>query len=156
MPPSSKLFLAPGNSIPSFPQQQEINFKINNNVEIRTAIINNGQLKMVYSNSYTQPLVFYLTLPYTTKYGIPFQIVETIDPGSSNLTKFYDLSGFTVMLTGLTGNKINTLVQNIDVQVASFAQPDTIRSGQGVYAQISYKDLVPYYVEGYFGQQNID
>ncbi len=156
MPPTTKLFLAPGNSIPSFPQQQEINFKINNNVEIRTAIINNGQLKMVYSNSYTQPLIFYLTLPYTTKYGIPFQIVETINPGSNNLIKYYDLSGYAVKLNGLSGNKINTLVQNIDVQVASFAQPDTIRAGQGVYAQISYKDLVPYYIEGYFGQQNID
>ncbi len=143
MPPNSKLFLAPGSSIPSFPQTQEINFNINNNVEIREAIINNGQLKMVYSNSYTQPLVFYLTLPYTTKYGIPFQIIETIYPGANNSVKYYDISGYTVKLNGLSGNKINTLVQNIDVQVASFAQPDTIRSGQGVYAQISYKGLVP-------------
>ncbi|HWY12627.1 MAG TPA: hypothetical protein VN026_14940 [Bacteroidia bacterium] len=156
MPPNSKLFLPPGNSIPSFPQQQEINFAINNGVELRTAIINKGQLKMVYSNSYTQPLVFYLTLPYTTIYGIPFQIAETVYPGVNNSVKYYDISGYTVKLNGLSGNKINTLVQNIDVQVASFAQPDTIRGGQGVYAQISYKDLVPYYVEGYFGQQNIN
>jgi len=156
MPPTTKLFLPPGNSIPSFPQTQEITFKINNGVELRKAIINNGHLKIVYSNSYTQPLDFKLTLPYTTIYGIPFVINETISPGSNNLTKFYDIGGYTVLLTGTSGNKINALVQDIDVKVSANAQADTIRQNQGVSAQISYTDLLPYYVEGYFGEQDID
>lgn len=155
MPPG-KLFLPAGNSIPGFPQTQEIKFDISNGVELRTAVINSGRLKMVYSNSYTQPLVFNLTLPYTTRYGFPFTINETIYPGTNNSVKFYDISGFEVKLTGSTFNKINTLVQDVDVKVASFAQSDTIRGGQGVTAQLSYSDLIPYYVEGYFGQQNID
>jgi len=156
MPPNSKLFLPPGNSIPGFPQTQEINLPLSGGVELRSAIINNGNIQIAYSNSYTQPLIFNLVLPYTTKYGWPFTINETVYPGTNNAIKFYDISGFDVKFTGSTLNKVNSLVQVVDVKVAPFAQPDTIRGGQGVNSQISYKDLVPYYVEGYFGQQNID
>lgn len=156
MPVGSKLFLPPGNSIPSFPQTQEINFNINNGVELKTAIINNGTLKMIYSNTYTQPLAFTLVLPYTTKYGLPFTINETVNPGTNNSVKYYDLSGYSVKLNGIPLNKVNSLVQVIDVKVPATAQADTIRGGQGVKTNISYTKLVPYYVEGYFGQQNID
>ena len=155
MPPG-KLYLPAGNSLPSFPQTQEISFKINNGVELRNAIIDKGQLKMVYSNTYTQPLAFTLVLPYTTKYGLPFTINETVNPGTNNSVKYYDISGYQVQLTGIPLNKVNALVQMIDVKVPSTAQGDTIRTGQGVKTEISYKDLIPYYVEGYFGQQNID
>lgn len=154
--PGTKLFIAPGSNIPTFPQTQEINFNINNGVELKTVIINEGKLKIDYTNTYTQPLVFDLTLPGTTKYGIPFNIHETIYPGSSNSTKHYDMSGYQVKLTGANGNKINTLVQVINLSVAPTAQPDTIRGGQGVATKISYTKLIPYYVEGYFGQQIID
>ncbi len=156
MLPNTKLYLPPGNSIPGFPQTQEINLTLSGGVELRSTIINNGLIKIVYSNSYTQPLEFKMVLPYTTKYGLPFTINEIINPGTNNLAKFYDIGGYDVKLTGMTLSKINSLVQTIDVKVPSFAQPDTIRGGQGVYTQISYADLVPYYVEGYFGQQNID
>jgi hypothetical protein len=152
----SKLFIAPGNNIPGFPQTQEIKFNISNNVELKYVTINEGKLKIDYTNTYTQPLVFDLTLPGTTKYGVPFNIHETINPGSSNNTKYYDMAGYTVKLTGSTGNKINTLVQVINLSVATNAQPDTIRGGQGVATKISYTKLIPYYVEGYFGQQLID
>jgi hypothetical protein len=156
MPIGAAIYMAPGNSIPGFPQTQDIKFNINNGVELRTATINTGHLKMVYSNTYTQPLVFNLVLPYTTKYGMPFTINETIDPGTNNNTKYYDISGYEVKLTGSTLNKINTLVQTVDVKVPATAQADSIRGGQGVKANISYTELVPYYVEGYFGEQDID
>lgn len=157
LPPGpGTIFLSAGNSIPGFPQTQEINFNINNGVELRNAVIYKGKLKMVYSNTYTQPLAFSLVLPYTTIYGLPFTINETVNPGTNNSVKYYDISGYSVQLTGSNFNKINSLVQNIDVKVPSTAQNDTIRGGQGVKAEISYTDLIPYYVEGYFGQQNID
>lgn len=152
----TKLFIAPGNSIPGFPLTQEIAFNISNGAELKNVVIHDGKLKIEYSNSYTQPLIFDLELPGTTKYGISFKIHEVIYPGSNNSAKFYDISGYSVKLTGLSGNKINTLVQTINVAVAPFAQPDTIYGGQGVSTKISYQNLVPYYVEGYFGQQNID
>lgn len=154
--PGSKLFIAPGSNIPGFPQTQEILLDISNGVELRNVVINEGKIKIDYTNTYTQPLVFDLTLPGTTKYGIPFSIKETINPGASNSTKYYDISGYNIKLTGTTGNKINALVQNINVSVAPTAQPDTIRGGQGVATKLSYTKLVPYYVEGYFGQQNIN
>lgn len=155
MPPG-KLFLAAGNSIPGFPQTQEVKLDISTGVELRTVTIHQGKIKMVYKNSYTQPLAFTLILPNTTIYGLPFTINETIAPGTNNLIKYYDISGYSAQLTGLNFNKVNTLVQYIDVKVPSTAQSDTIRGGQGVKTEISYTKLVPYYVEGYFGQQTID
>lgn len=152
----TKIYMAPGSNIPGFPQTQEISFKISSNAELRNVIIHDGKLKIDYTNLYTQPLVFSLTLPGATKYGVPFQIVETIYPGTTGNPKYYDISGYNVKLTGLSGNKINTLVQVTNIAVATFAQPDTIRGGQGVATKISYTKLVPYYVEGYFGQQVLD
>lgn len=156
MAPNTNFFIAPGSNIPGFPQTQEINFNISNGAELRTAIINDGKLKVDYTNTYTQPLVFDMILPGTTKYGIPFKIHEVISPGFNNMTRYYDVSGYTVKMGGLSGNKINTIVQTISVSVSPDAQPDTIRGGQGVSTNISYSKLIPYYVEGYFGQQNID
>lgn len=153
---SGTLYIPAGNSIIGFPQTQEIPFNISGGVELRRAIINNGRLKIVFSNTYAQPLVFNLVLPYTTKYGFPFTINETVPPGANNSVRYYDISGYEVKLTGSTQNKINKLVQTIDIKVPSTAQNDTLRANQGVEALISYTDLVPYYVEGYFGQQNID
>lgn len=152
----SKLYIAPGSVIPGFPITQEINFNISNGAELKNVIIHKGSLKVEYTNSYTQPLIFDLELPGTTKYGVPFRIHETIQPGSASATKYYDISGFNARLTGISGNKINTIVQTITVSVAPFAQPDTIRGGQGVATKLSYTKLLPYLVEGYFGQQNID
>jgi len=154
--PNTNFFIAPGSNIPGFPQTQEINLNISNGVELRTATINDGKLKVNYTNTYTQPLVFDMILPGTTKYGIPFKIHEVISPGFNNTTRYYDVSGYTVKMGGLSGNKINSIVQTISVSVDPSAQPDTIRGGQGVATNISYTKLIPYYVEGYFGQQNID
>lgn len=154
--PNSKLYISPGSNIPGFPQTQEINLDISNGVELRNVVINEGKIRIDYTNTYTQPLVFDMTLPGTTKYSVPFKIHETIYPGSSNAAKYYDISGYNIKLTGLSGNKINSLVQVINVSVAADAQPDTIRGGQGVATKLSYTELIPYYAEGYFGQQNID
>lgn len=148
--------VTPGMQIPGFPQTQDINFKINAGVELKKAIIQDGILKILYSNTFTQPLDFELTLPSTTKWGVPFQIKETIPPGVNSLPKFYDISGYNVVLTGMNNNKINTLPQTVNVKVSQNAQTASTYSTQLVKAEISYTHLLPYYLEGYFGEQQID
>lgn len=150
------LYVAPGQPLIGFPITQEIDFDINNGVELKKVIIDQGTLKVKYVNTYTQPLTFSLTLPGATRYGNPFIINETIPPGTAGITKYYDLNNYSILLNGLNGNKSNSLVQSVLISVPSYAQGDTTRNGQSVEADISYTKLVPAYVEGYFGQQNID
>jgi hypothetical protein len=145
----------PGMTIPTFPQTTDVDFNIPNNVDLKTAIIHTGNLKIKYSNTFTQPLTFSLSLPTTTRWGIPFTIVETISPGTSGLTRYYDINGYTIKLTGINNNKTNTLPQTVDIVVAANSVPDVTQNGQFVQADISYSNLLPYYLEGYFGQQTI-
>jgi hypothetical protein len=148
--------VTPGMQVPGFPQTQDIDFKINNGIELRKAIIKDGHLQITYSNTFTQPLDFELTLPSATKWGIPFQIKETIPPGVNSLPKSYDISGFTVLLTGMNNNKSNTIPQTVNIKVSPNAQTASTYSTQSIKAEISYKDLLPYYLEGYFGEQQLD
>jgi hypothetical protein len=145
--------VTPGMVLPGFPQTTDIDFQINNNVELKKAIINSGNIKIVYTNTFTEPLVFDLVLPSTTKYGMPFTIHETVNPGVSGNVRYYDVSGYDVNMTGISGNKTNTLKQTVTIAIANNASPAVTQVGQKVQADISYTDLVPYYVEGYFGQQ---
>ncbi len=147
--------VTPNQVLPGFPQTTDIDFKINNNVELRKAIINSGLVKMVYTNTFTQPLVFDLVLPSALRYGFPFTIHEIVSPGSVATVRYYDVSGYDINMTGISGNKTNTLKQTVTISIASNALPDVTQTGQLVQANISYTKLIPYYVEGYFGQQAI-
>jgi hypothetical protein len=154
LPPG--ITVTPSQVIPGFPQTTDIDFDIPDGVELKSAIIQSGILKLVYSNTFTQPLTFSLSLPTSNRYGFPFTIVETINPGSNGLVKYYDISGYSILMTGINGNKTNTLPQIVNVMVASNAVTDVTAANQMVQADISYSDILPYYLEGYFGQQNID
>lgn len=154
IPPN--ITVTPSQVIPGFPQTTDINFNIPDGVELKNAIIQSGTLKIVYSNTFTQPLTFSLTLPTSSRYGFPFTIQETINPGSNGLVKYYDISGYNVWLTGTNNNKTNTLPQTVNVMVSPNAQTDVTGANQFVQADISYSDILPYYLEGYFGEQTID
>jgi len=147
--------VTPGQNLPTFPQTQDIDFKIANGAEVKRAIIHKGAIKVVYTNSFTQPLEFDLTLPKAIRNGAAFNIHEIIQPGLSSLVKYYDIGGFDLSLTGSSGNKSNTMPQIININVPTSAQSDVTQAGQKVQADVSYSDLIPYYLEGYFGQQTI-
>lgn len=147
--------VTPGQTLPTFPQTQDVDFKIANNAELKRAIVHKGTIKVVYSNTFTQPLEFELTLPSATLWGSPFKIHEIINPGTGTSVKYYDISGYNINLTGANGNKSNTITQTIKIGVPATAQSDVTQFGQKVQADVSYADLIPYYLEGYFGQQFI-
>ncbi|MGZ3883288.1 MAG: hypothetical protein ACXVPQ_01280 [Bacteroidia bacterium] len=148
--------VVPGQPLIGFPNTQDINFNVNGGVELRRVIIHDGTLKIKYTNTFTQPLSFSLTLTTAIRNGLPFTINETINPGSVGLIKYYDLDGYDISLTGSNGNKSNDLVQVVTISTPPYAKADTTKAGQRLRADISYTRLVPEYVEGYFGQQTID
>ncbi|HPQ09331.1 MAG TPA: hypothetical protein PK995_08905 [Bacteroidia bacterium] len=138
-----------------FYKTEEIDFQIPNNARIRYGIVKQGNLKVKYLNTTRQPLLFLYQLPSATQNSSPFTISEIIPPGSTPTIKTYNIDGYDLNFTGQYGNKFNTIVHTFTVYTAPNAQTDSILFGQGIQAEISYEKIIPQYIEGYFGQQDI-
>ena len=133
---------------------REIKFDVNNGVELNKAIVRSGYLKIEYFNTYNQPLDFNYIINSASLWGSLLTINQTV-AGNSSLTKTYPLNGYNINLTGQTGNKINTLVQTYTISTSPSGVASTLQPGQGLIIKLSFVDIVPEYVQGYFGQQDL-
>ncbi len=133
---------------------KEVTFDVNNGVELNKAIVKKGFLKIEYTNTYAQPLQFDYIINSASLYGNQLTVNQIV-AGSSTLTKTYPLDGYNINLTGISGNKINTLVQTYTISTASSGVADNLLPGQGLTIKLSFVDIVPEYIQGYFGQQNL-
>lgn len=138
---------------------REITFNVTNGVELNKAIVKKGYLKVEYFNTYSQPLNFNYQINSATLWGNILQINQTISGGSvsspATLTKVYPLDDYVISLTGLTNTKINTLVQSYTITTDPSGSPDQLLPGQGLSVKLSFSKVVPAYVQGYFGQQDL-
>ena len=133
---------------------KEIKFDVSNGVELNKAIVKKGFLKIKYTNSYSQPLQFDYIINSATLWGSQLTVNQVV-PGSSSLTKIYALDGYNINLTGLTGNKVNTLVQTYTISTAASGSPGVLLQGQGLIINLSFIEIIPEYIQGYFGQQDL-
>jgi hypothetical protein len=138
---------------------KEIKLDIANGVELSNAIIKKGFLKIEYKNTYAQPLNFAYEIISATKWGTPLTVNQVIGGGSlSNpgiLTKYYPLDGYYLNFKGISQTKINTLVQTYTISTDASGSPDQLLAGQGLVIKLSFEKVVPEYVQGYFGQQDL-
>jgi hypothetical protein len=133
---------------------KEITFDVSNGVELNQAIVRKGSLKIEYTNTYAQPLVFNYIINSATLWGNALTVNQTI-PGNATFTKVYSLDGYNINLTGLSGNKVNTLVQTYTISTDANGLTDVLQSGQGLSVKLSFQDIIPEYIQGYFGQQDL-
>jgi len=147
--------LTPGQSLTFF-QPTELNFNISNGVALKSFDIRSGQLTVKFTNDLVEPLDLLYVIPSAKKNGQPLTILETIPPTPATLVKTYDLSGYTLDMRGKFGTTYNTIVQAYTVTLNQNANPIAVSFGQGAKAELTYSDIIPNYVEGYFGQQTIE
>lgn len=148
--------LTPGTQIysnASLPDK-EITFDVSNGVELNRAIVRKGYLKIEYINSYAQPLRFNYIINSASLWGNLLAVDQRIE-GNSTFVKMYALDGYNINLTGLSGNKINTLVQTYTISTDASGAADQLQPGQGLNIKLSFVDLVPEYIQGYFGKQDL-
>jgi hypothetical protein len=138
----------------SSPSDKELKFDVSNGVELNKAIIRSGNLKIEYTNTYSQPLNFNYMLNSATLWGNVLNINQVVG-GNSVLTKTYSLDGYHINFTGLTGNKVNTVVQTYTISTDPTGSSDSLLPGQGLIIKLSFENVVPEYIQGYFGQQNL-
>lgn len=133
---------------------KEIKFDVSNGVELNKTIIKSGYLKVEYSNTYNQPLDFNYIINSASLWGSLLTINQAI-AGNSSFTKIYPLNDYNINLTGQNGNKVNTLVQTYSISTSPLGVASAIQPGQGLLIKLSFVDIVPQYVQGYFGQQDL-
>lgn len=133
----------------------DIKFNFPDGVALTTAVIRDGKLFAAFSNDLSQALDIIYELPTVSKNGKVFQIKESIPPGNNSLKRTYDLAGYTFNLRGTSGTQFNTLAQTITLNLSPTASTVVLKYNQGANVQISYSKIIPQFVEGYFGQQEI-
>ncbi len=146
------LTLSPGQNM-NFLPPTPLTFSISNGVALKYGIIRKGTLSVKYSNSISQPLDFVYVLPGVKKYGLPFKISESIPPGNNSLIKTYSLDGYDLDLTAGGTVNYNTITQTYSLSLSTTAQSVVANPGTGAKIELSYSEIIPQYVTGYFGQQ---
>lgn len=138
---------------------QETKIDVSNGVELVDAIVRKGLIKAEFTNSASQPINFTYQILSANLWGNIFTINETVAGGSpsnpTKLVKYYPIDNYEIKMTGLNGNKVNTLAQQYSITVAPSAQAANLYAGEGLTVKVSYNDVIPEYVEGYFGQQSL-
>lgn len=134
----------------------DIKFNFPDGVALTSAVVREGKLFVSFSNDLSQPLDIVYELPTVSKEGKVFQIKETIPPGNNSLKRTYDLAGYRFNLRGTSGTQFNTLAQTTTLNLSPTASTVVLKYNQGANVVISYSKVVPQFVEGYFGQQEIE
>ncbi len=147
--------LTPGQSFPFLPAA-DITFNIGDGTAIKFATLAKGTLNVKYSNTIQEPLDLIYVINGAVKNGSVLTIKETIPPGVNALIKNYDLSGYTLNMRGISGMQYNTLAQNYTITLNQNANPAQVNFGQGAKIEVAYSNVVPNYVEGYFGTPKVE
>lgn len=150
------LIAAPGDAFYSNDEERELN--VSNGVELNYASIESGFIEIEVFNDIREKVLVTYKILSATKFGDTLTLTELIDAGTSfqpgYLKKRIDISNYNLNLTGINGNKTNTLVTKAVASVDTNGSTVNINIGQKIKYINTLKDVVPYYVRGYFGSQS--
>ncbi|HKC68061.1 MAG TPA: hypothetical protein VKG26_07510 [Bacteroidia bacterium] len=137
-------------------------YNLPNGIQLKKAIVKQGKIHYLMTNTVYQPLVYHYQLLSATKNN---HILDTIFnlPKADSVTGqthpisgFIDLAGYTIDFTGMNHSSFNTTDEIDSVHIAPNAQPiGHIYNNQGFNAQFTFEGIVPQYAVGYFGSQSI-
>ena len=163
---SFQLIMFPGGYYPYGPgftmdinSQDEVRFDFPNDIQLKEVKIRSGKLRIVVKNPLRQPVIFKCYVLSATKNGNTLSLSIPLNAGTREnpTTKdtLIDISGYKVSFSGASGNKTNTIVQDLDFMVAPYASNDTIKYGDSLQSFITFQKLVPDFARGYFGSETI-
>jgi hypothetical protein len=130
-------------------------------VELNKAIIESGTAEIEFVSSVQEKTIITYSLPCATKNGNILELTEYIPKpptnGTITVNKTIDLSGYTLDLRGPTFNNVNTIYTVVSAKVDPTAQ-GSVTVGPSTILKVKnhFKDIIPLYVKGYFGQHNIE
>ncbi len=104
------------------------------------------------NNLKEQILVRYRILS-ATQNGDTFELEELV-PGKSTFEGDFVLDGYNLDFRGLDGTRSNTLNAYVEAMIdPNFTGTYTFSAGESFEIQNTFKEIIPQYAQGYFGQQ---
>ncbi len=147
----------PNVPIPVVSDEIKFNF---NGPELTLVKIRSGQVKIELTSTVDEKTVLNYKLPGATKGGVPFEANEEVPVGSqsspSTITKTFDMTGYTIDLTGPAGNEFNKLSTDFIAKIHPDGDTTTPVAGDYIMIKNNFIDITIEYARGYFGQYGIN
>ncbi|MEO9533296.1 MAG: hypothetical protein ABJG68_10185 [Crocinitomicaceae bacterium] len=128
-------------------------------IELKRVIVKEGEIEMEIFNTWPGKTKITFNFPKILDAGVPFLREFYMDPGTltnpSLATAIVDMKGFDMDLTGVSGNLINTISGDIVVGSNETVNSFDVTNQDSISYNITFRDLVPDYVKGYFGSYNL-
>jgi hypothetical protein len=125
-------------------------------------ILERGKAKVHFRNDMMCPMLVTYVLQSATMSSVPATISYVVPAAPSTsqpatMDVELDLTGYEIDFTGLNGDRVNTLVTifSISVDGSAPAAGTPVDNQDSVVVDISFEDIRPSYVRGYFGSDNI-
>jgi hypothetical protein len=129
--------------------------------QLTYGVLERGKAKVRFRNDMLCDMVVSYTVESATLNNVP-ATVSYIVPAAPSSTQpsimdvELDLSNYEIDFTGLNGDRVNTLVTVFSVSTSPNATPTPVSNADSVVMDITFEDLRPSYVRGYFGSDNIE
>jgi hypothetical protein len=119
-----------------------------------------GKLKIFVTSTVQEQLYLEYTLEGAyDKFGRPLKEFTTVPPappgGSTTIDREYDISGYSIDLSGKNGNKFNTYTQTVKARIDSSGQLRTISLKDSLIIRYDLKEIAPNYLKGYAGRDTV-
>jgi len=143
-----------------YSNDNDIKLNITNGVQLNYALIESGFIEVEVFSEIKEKIIIKYTIPSITKNGDTLVLQEIIDAATlsqdGHLIKRIDISGYQLDLTGKSKSEVNTIVTRASGTVDTNALgPVSITAGEKITYFNRLIDIVPYYVRGYFGNQQL-
>lgn len=146
----------PGSTFYSNDEEKELN--INNGIELNYAKIESGFIDLEVFSEVKERVVVTLKILSASLNGDTLLIADTIEAATTSVPGYFstsfDISNYELDLTGINHNSTNTLVTKAIASLHPDAFFVQINSGDKIIFNYKFRDVVPYYVKGYFGNQD--
>ena len=149
---------SPGNSFYINNEDRKLN--VSNGVELNYALIESGYMEVEIFSEIKEKIIITYTIPSATKNGDTLVLNEIIPAGTMSQAGYFiktiDLSGYELDLTGSSKIEVNTFVTRAVGTVDTNATaPVNITVGEKITYKNTLIDVIPDFVRGYFGNQQI-
>jgi hypothetical protein len=146
----------PGSTFYSNDEEKELN--ISNGIELNYAKIESGFIDLEVFSEVKERVVVTLKILSASLNGDTLFIADTIEAATASVPGYFstsfDISNYELDLTGINNNSTNTLVTKAIASLHPEAFFVQVNSGDKIIFNYKFRDVVPYYVKGYFGSQD--
>ncbi len=135
---------------------EEHNFDLQD-LELKKIILKKGVINLEFKNPVQEPIKMVLELPGVSIGGIPLVVTYIAPAGSISspgiLKKTIDLTGYTINMTGTSGNAYNILLSKVTVSTLATGNSVVITNQDHIVVNATFKDVGLKYARGYFGSR---